>query len=125
MIRAKKRILSCSHFLGGGINRAQFLRQETKIEKRGFVLALCVSKALVKLSDTQRPSVLLVLRPLRTSNSNDKRLIAICFVVIAKNNSLDCFCSLLFKSLLLSVVQNKNKRTSSLMSFYFGGEAGI
>ena len=43
---------------------------------------------------------LLAFRPLRTSNSNDKRLIALCFVVIAKNNSPDCFCTLLFKSAL-------------------------
>ena len=41
-------------------------------------------------------------RPFRTSNSNGKRLISLCFVVIAKNNSLDCFCTLLFK-LSLSV----------------------
>ena len=40
---------------------------------------------------------MLALRPLRTSNSNDKRLVALCFVVIAKNNSLDCFYTLLFK----------------------------
>ena len=81
----------------------QFLHQETKIKKQGFVLAFRKTRVRLYVYVLLNASVLLELRPLRTSNSNDKRLIALCFVVIAKNNSLDCFCALLFKT-SLSVV---------------------
>ena len=77
--------------------KSQFLRQEIKIEKQGFVLAFRKTRVRLYVYVLLNASVLLALRPLRTSNSNDKRLISLCFVVIAKNNSLDCFCSLLFK----------------------------
>ena len=69
-------------------------------EKQGFVLAFRKTRVRLYMYVLLNASVLLALRPLRTSNSNDKRLIALCFVVIAKNNSLDCFCMLLFKTSL-------------------------
>lgn len=77
------------------------LRQETNKDKQGFVLAFRKTRVQILLYVLLNASV------------------------IAKNNSLDCFCTLLFKSLLFSVVQNKNKRTSRLMSFYFGGKFGV
>ena len=72
-------------------------------EKQGFVLAFRKTRVRLYVHVLLNASVLLALRPLRRSNSNDKRLIALCFAVIAKNNSLDCFCTLLFK-LSLSVI---------------------
>ena len=71
---------------GAKAPKSHFFAINTGKEKQGFVLALCVSKVPIILSDTQRPSVLLALRPLRTSNSNDMRLIALCFVVIVKKD---------------------------------------
>ena len=71
--------------------------KSTRKEKQGFVLAFRKTRLRLYVYVLLNASVLLALRPLRTSNSNDKRLISLCFVVIAKNNSLDCFYTLSFK----------------------------
>lgn len=105
------------------------------VEMRGFVLALCVSKVLVQAYATQSTSVLLahnhfamqqvaVLRtvwahrPLHTDNSNDKRLIVLCFVVIATNNSLDCLLDAFVRiPSTLYVQQNKKAGKLHLPAF--------
>ena len=66
--------------------KSPILRQETKIAKQGFVLAFRKTRVQILLCVLLNASVLLALRPLRTSNSNDMRLVALCFVVIAKKD---------------------------------------
>ena len=60
-------------------------------EKQGFVLAFRKTRVQLYVYVLLNASVLLALRPLRTSNSNDKRLISLCFVVIAKNGGCPPF----------------------------------
>ena len=68
-----------------------FSAKSTRKEKQGFVLAFRKTRVRLYMYVLFNASVLLTLRPLRTSNSNDKRLIPLCFVVIAKNGGCPPF----------------------------------
>lgn len=117
------------------LKRKNGLESPFVVEMRGFVLAFRKTKMLVYAYATQSTSVLLahnhfamqqvaVLRtmwahrPLHTDNSNDKRLIVLCFVVIATNNSLDCLLDAFVRiPSTLYIQQNKKAGKSHLPVF--------